>query len=985
MDEKQVRHQEKNKNKDQIWVQWIDAVAAPVFVLNDGKVVYANRPALDLSGYTLSEALRKDFKKFFVHASSADCLERLGAPGISSLDCEARLRTAQGDLLPVKLSFRQVGPEFFAKDGQAIGQMVTLTDLSDHQQRDHLDEALEQKSADLEAVRQTLSEMVSVVNEQGEPLLASNALDDLLNTWRDVQEHDRLQAEVVLQSDLLRKIFEVDPGGLAVIVGPELVFQLANPAYRAITPNPDLDPIGHAYEEIWPEFSERGREMLERVMQTGQPVHLDRYESNQPGQPARYFSFRLHPLNWDNQPAVLVVIWEKTELEHAQRKAVSLVHEAQRTSSELNAIINALPEAVLILDADGRILQANPASQAMFGFDPIAMDRQELLGRLEIRHLDGARMQLEDMPFTLALRGRTVRNQRLLLVGEDGQEVDVMASSSPLFADRQLVGAVSIWSDVTELFQRRHELEALVKVASALRSTIIQEEMFPVILDQIMGLLKVEGVSLLMPDPATHEVVVRWATGAWESTIGQRLPAGKGVSSQVIADGHPYLNNHIQQDEHLVTTVFTGNLRCGACVPLSSHGMTIGAVWVGRNSPLTDEDVQLLTAISNIAASNLYRARLFEQTQLRFQRISALHSIDMAITSSLDLQLTLSVLLDQVVSQMQVDAADILLFDTALHWLEFASGRGFVQPSARYQPQRLGESPAGQVALERRTISISDLSKANMPKDWLSPEEGFQSYFAAPLIAKGQVKGVLELFNREPRYPDSELLEFLETLATQAAIALDSAELFERLQRSNEELSLAYDATIEGWSHALELRDQETHGHAQRVTELTIRLARRIGVRDEEIPHYRRGVLLHDIGKMAIPDSILLKDGPLTPDEQEVMRRHPVYAYDLLHPIAYLRPALDIPYAHHEWWDGSGYPRGLKSEEIPLAARIFAVVDVWDALRSDRSYRPAWPVHKVIEHIRSLSGTHFDPKVVEEFIKMMQSIEPLTRYKSSRI
>jgi putative nucleotidyltransferase with HDIG domain len=182
---------------------------------------------------------------------------------------------------------------------------------------------------------------------------------------------------------------------------------------------------------------------------------------------------------------------------------------------------------------------------------------------------------------------------------------------------------------------------------------------------------------------------------------------------------------------------------------------------------------------------------------------------------------------------------------------------------------------------------------------------------------------------------------------------------------SKNELSIAYDETIEGWSRALDLRDKETEGHTQRVTETTIKLARLFGLNEEEIIQVRRGALLHDIGKMGVPDGILLKPGPLTDDEWVIMRQHPQFAFDMLSPIYYLKSALDIPYCHREKWDGSGYPRGLEGEEIPLEARIFAVVDVWDALTSDRPYRPAWPEKKVLEHIQSQTGTHFDPQVVE--------------------
>jgi HD-GYP domain-containing protein (c-di-GMP phosphodiesterase class II) len=231
--------------------------------------------------------------------------------------------------------------------------------------------------------------------------------------------------------------------------------------------------------------------------------------------------------------------------------------------------------------------------------------------------------------------------------------------------------------------------------------------------------------------------------------------------------------------------------------------------------------------------------------------------------------------------------------------------------------------------------------------------------------------GVLELFNRKPLYIDNDWTNFLETMGVQMAIAIDNFSMYDGLQRSNMNLALAYDATIEGWSKALDLRDRETEGHTQRVTDMTMKLAVRMGSGGMEMIHIRRGALLHDIGKMGIPDEILHKPAGLTEEEWVVMRRHPQYAYDLINPISYLRPAVDIPYCHHERWDGTGYPRGLKGDKIPLAARIFSVVDVYDALTSDRPYRKAWDKTKTLAYIQEQSGTQFDPMVVNVFLDLV--------------
>jgi len=193
----------------------------------------------------------------------------------------------------------------------------------------------------------------------------------------------------------------------------------------------------------------------------------------------------------------------------------------------------------------------------------------------------------------------------------------------------------------------------------------------------------------------------------------------------------------------------------------------------------------------------------------------------------------------------------------------------------------------------------------------------------------------------------------------------------EALQQAHTNLQEAYDKTIEGWVLALDLRDRETEGHTQRVTEMTVKLARTLGYPDNEIVHIRRGALLHDIGKMGIPDEILQKPGPLTDDEWVIMRKHPQYAYHMLAPISYLKQALIIPYYHHERWDGNGYPHKLKGEDIPIFARLFAVVDVWDALSSDRPYRKSMPLNEVVEYLQKEAGRLFDPDIVSKFIPLI--------------
>ena len=481
--------------------------------------------------------------------------------------------------------------------------------------------------------------------------------------------------------------------------------------------------------------------------------------------------------------------------------------------------------------------------------------------------------------------------------------------------------------------------------------------------------------TVLLIDEETNEAVLTAQSGLPEGTPPQlRIPLTLPIIRRSIENGEPIIIAHIDRDAPQMRRLLVKpEITSFFAYPMTREKQTIGFITLSSLAPHTpsDSEITAYRLLADRAAAALENTRLLEQTEHHLKQVQSLHTIDTAITASMDLRLTLKILLDEALAQLRVDAATVLTLNPHTQTLDYVSGSGFRTTSIERSHLRFGQGIAGRAALERRRISSAELSETNeTPHNSLLPDEGFVASYAVPLIAKGQIKGVLEIFNRTPLHPNDEWLEFLETLAGQAAIAIDNATLFEGLQRSNTDLHQAYDATIEGWSRALDLRDKETEGHTLRVTEMTLRLAERMGQNDEELIHIRRGGLLHDIGKLGVPDGILLKPEPLTDEEWVAMKKHPQFAYDMLSPVDYLRPALDIPYCHHEKWDGSGYPRGLKGEEIPLAARIFAVVDVWDALRSDRPYRAGWSEEKVRQHVRQQSGIHFDPQVVEVFLKL---------------
>jgi response regulator RpfG family c-di-GMP phosphodiesterase len=364
-------------------------------------------------------------------------------------------------------------------------------------------------------------------------------------------------------------------------------------------------------------------------------------------------------------------------------------------------------------------------------------------------------------------------------------------------------------------------------------------------------------------------------------------------------------------------------------------------------------------------------ARLYTQKMRHLQNLAALRVVDAAIANSFDIKYTLGTLQDQLIEQLRIDATRIIIFDPAGKTLQSLVAQGFKSISLEPSNLRFNENIARQVFHGKQAIAIDDLAAITEESFGAADlvRVGFTAYLGVPLIAKGLIRGVLELYQSRPIALDQDQRTFLDMLAGQAAIAIDSAQLFDNLQGSNFELMMAYDETIEGWSQALDLRDKETEGHSRRVTEMTVKLAAHFGSSPEELIDKRRGALLHDIGKLGVPDEILRKPQALNENEWMIMREHPQFAYDMLAPITYLTPALDIPFCHHEKWDGSGYPRGLKGNQIPLGARIFAVVDVWDALTSDRPYRGAWSKEAALAHIQEQAGKQFDPGVVSVFLR----------------
>jgi len=619
--------------------------------------------------------------------------------------------------------------------------------------------------------------------------------------------------------------------------------------------------------------------------------------------------------------------------------------EAALASSEerYRTLVELANDAIIVVDVEtGLIIDANRKAG-----DLVGLPREKLVGMHQLDlHPAAEHDRCRDI-FADAIRKGELLVESGCLSHRDGRTLPVEVSLSVIEVGGRRV-LMSIMRDISEHLEAERRLR--------------QER------ERARQYLDVAGVMLLVLE-----------TDGRVSLINRKGAQMLGFTEEEIL-GRNWFESFIPERLRDSVRAVFARLMAGKSAPVEHHENPVltrdgTERLVGWNNTLIrDEGGGIIAALSS-GEDITERALAQEQARSRLEHLAALHEIDLVISASLDLRVTLAQLIDHVAEQFHVDAADVLLLNRHTQTLEYAAGRGFRTGGIKGSRLKLGEGIAGIAALERRSIRIPDLldPASGFVRAPLLEGEGFVAYYAVPLMAKGRVQGVLEALHRSALSLDEEQLGFLEALSSQAAIAIDNATLFEDLQRSHSAITLAYDATLEGWAHALDLRDRVTERHTERVTGMTVRLARALGMGEEELVHLRRGSLLHDIGKIGIPDTILRKAGPLTPQEWETMRRHPRLAFEMLQPIAYLRPALDIPYCHHEHWDGTGYPRGLKGEQIPLAARIFALADVWDALHAaDRPYRAALSREETCAQIRSLAGTHLDPAVVEAFLRTDQ-------------
>gem|GEM_PF-740602 len=636
-----------------------------------------------------------------------------------------------------------------------------------------------------------------------------------------------------------------------------------------------------------------------------------------------------------------------------------------------NILFSTISSLVIILSPDGRVTACNPSAQVMLG----GMDSSACAGRyiwdlLEIP----AESPLSADHFARLIKEQSVLEGVEIQLQQNGKQ-HWLAWSQQYKKDtqNQILYVVGTAVDISERIFKEQQSKAIAEIAVALRGGFSRRETILTILEKIQSYPEIDSVGVIFPVEGTHEFLIEFVQGGLKEKMeGKRFRRSKSMTASILQSGQPYIARDLRTEAEFAVPELAAYLQSVAGIPLISESTAIGVLMIGSKTEITPDIMTFLLPIADMAAGAIERAERFEQAQRRIQQLSALQSINLAIGVSLDLNITLNILTVQITTQLGVDAVDVLLLDPQTDQLVFAAGNGFRQHPTDKTRLWLGEGAAGRSAKERRAIHLFDPNgiAQHFSPPGLFENEDFVAYDVVPLIVKGMVRGVIETYHRPPYTASQEWPLLLEALALETSIAIDNAELLAKLSQSNQDLQAAFDATLQGLARMLEIYDYETEKHSFRVVDLTVKLAQYMGITGSELNNIRRGAYMHDIGKIGIPREILNKNGKLTSEEWEEVVKHPQYAYEIIEPIPFLRPALDIPYSHHERWNGKGYPRQLAGEQIPLAARIFAVIDIFDALTSHRKYRQELPPEEALEYIQNTAGVELDPKVAQEFLEL---------------
>ena len=659
-------------------------------------------------------------------------------------------------------------------------------------------------------------------------------------------------------------------------------------------------------------------------------------------------------------------------------------------------------DAVFIAAVDGRWIDMNESALILFGYD----QREEIWTDTMLNFYWDSDQGKEYVQ-KLKTDGY-VKDYPLKFRKRNGSSFNGLISAAPYEIGGKLIGYQGFIRDITDELRVKEENEKLHKNQLALDSLALEtgkmlspDEIYASISNHFKDLITLDWIRILKFEEKTANFKIEYEWGTNPFITGRALEPEdiernfQSLIRQIIKTKKTTVASldsglSLEFEETTVDMSETdGDDPAYEDLQMATHNMILVPIMIDKQViciiqlvcdpswQSSTEDLSLLTMAANTLAICLNKAYLYQQSQIHVKTLSSFQRIQHNILENLSLPTTLDMLVDEIVRELSVDAVDILYFHPGLKSLRPIAQQGFRQKVFQNISIEIGEGLAGKAAKTKSIIHVRDLinSEEQINRSLEFSTEKFVTYFGVPLLVKGRMVGVLEIFNRSVMDPEDDWIDLLKLVAGLAGTAIDLQNLTNDLERSRKEIAVAFDGVIKGWASALELRGIEPKGHAERIVELTEDLARNMGLDGPELEDIRRGVLLHDIGKMGIPDEVLLKGSVLNEVERKKIGRHPVDAYELLKSVDALKSALDIPLYHHERWDGEGYPYQIEGEDIPLAARMFAIVDVWDAMLSDRPYRKAYSREEAIQHIKQQSGKHFDPVVVKAFLKLIEDVQ----------
>ncbi len=821
-------------------------------------------------------------------------------------------------------------------------------------------------------------------------------------------ERKRTETSLMESEERYRELIEFSPEAIAVHQAGRIVY--SNPAaMKLIGARRASDILGKPLLDfVHPDYRSVVSDRVKRGLAATGPLPLMEEKFLCLDGTAIDVEVVSMPLSFDRKPAVQVIFRDISErkkneqaLQHQLRELVVLQAIATATAqeAEIDQLLQRVTDILVgILYPDKCGIALHDKKQGTWMPHASYYSKQEYLIKEPVSIKLGivGRVISTGKP----IRSGDVTKSSAYIVGTPGIQSEICV---PIRIRRTIYGALNAESSAVDAFtsdderllttiagnlataiekiqlfhterMRRLEAETLQKAATGISSTLDQKEVIDLILAELAKVVPYTSASVLFLRHGYLEIVGGRGWSDPESVQGLHFPIpGENPSSLVIQKRRTLILKDAQAEYLIFRQPPHNNIRAWLGVPLIAHRRLIGMLACDHTQKnfFTEEHARLVRAFATQASLALENTRLFNETKKRVQELDAVARVSQFLSRTFGLDALLANILKTTCQIIPgAEKGSIMLLDDQ-NKLRMRSVYGYADPRLRSSTFPADFGFTGKAIREKRAVLIPDALIGSFYKYAIEIKEmaAVKSAVVAPLIVKDQVIGAISIDNGSKKNAFSESdLNVLVALSGPAAMAIENTRLFEDLHHSNLELSLAYDTTLAGWGRALEIRDKETRGHTDRVTRLTLKLARMMGSSEEELKQIRRGCLLHDIGKMGIPDSILKKKGSLSESEWAEMKKHSLYAYELLQPIEYLRPSLDIPYYHHEHWDGSGYPRGLKGEEIPLAARIFTVADVWDALLHDRPYRKAWKQAAARKYLKEQRGCQFDPDIVNLFL-----------------